>query len=125
MSRAIKTPGPDHPIDIALASVAYEAVCSGRVIARSERALLLREASSPPVVYFPRGDVAMEMFDRSTTATWCPYKGEASYVTLRAAGDSAPAIIDAGWSYETPLPAMLQIAGHIAFYPNKVSVRAA
>ena len=124
MSRSIKTPGPDHPIDIDPAGGVYEAVCSGRVIARSERALLLREASSPPVVYFPREDVTMAMFDRSSTSTWCPYKGEASYVTLRAAGENASAIADAGWSYETPLPAMSQIAGHIAFYPSKVTVRA-
>jgi uncharacterized protein (DUF427 family) len=26
------------------------------------------------------------------------------------------------WSYETPFPAMKEIAGYLAFYPNKVEI---
>ena len=52
----------------------------------------------------------------SPTTSWCPYKGEASYVSLT---DGAR---DIGWSYETPLPAMSAIAGYIAFYAGKVVV---
>ncbi len=92
------------------------AVCAGRVIAQSAQALLMREAHYPQVVYFPRESVDMSALERSPTTSWCPYKGEASYVSL------ADGARDIGWSYETPLPAMEAIAGHIAFYAGKVVI---
>jgi uncharacterized protein (DUF427 family) len=124
VDRPVKTPGPDHPIEITLAQGVFEAVFAGEVVARSARALLLREADRPAVVYFPRNDVRMDLFSRSATRTWCPYKGEASYFSLKAA-DGAAVIADAGWSYEAPLDAMTQIAGCIAFYSGKADVRPA
>lgn len=124
VDRPVKTPGPDHPIEITLAQGVFVAVCAGEVVARSARALVLREAARPAVVYFPREDVRMDALNRSATKTWCPYKGEASYFSLKAA-DGAAVIADAGWSYETPLVAMTQIAGCIAFYSGKADVRPA
>jgi uncharacterized protein (DUF427 family) len=49
--------------------------------------------------------------------TQCPYKGEASYFTLKADGKTAE---NAAWSYETPFAAVAEIEGHLAFYPNRV-----
>lgn len=95
------------------------ALCNGRVIASSDHALVMREANRPEVVYFPRESVDMSALEPSQTTSWCPYKGEASYVSL--AGGAR----DIGWSYETPLPAMIEIAGRIAFYANKVVVEEA
>lgn len=126
MNRPVKTPGPDHPIEILTAGGAFRAVCGGLVLAHSTRALALREARYPQVVYFPREDVDLFLFERSATLTWCPYKGEASYFSLRAndvAG--ALAVADIAWSYEAPLPAMQGITGYVAFYANKVVVEAA
>ena len=76
----------------------------------------MREAHYPQVVYFPRESVDMSALERSAHASWCPYKGEASYVSL--AGGAR----DIGWSYQTPFPAMQAIAGHIAFYASKVVI---
>ncbi len=123
MSGPVKTPGPDHPIEISAAGGASRAVCGGLVLAQSFRALALQEARYRQVVYFPREDVDLSLLERSTTKSWCPYKGEASYFSLRGNdADGVAAIADVAWSYETPLPGMQAIAGCIAFYASKVVV---
>lgn len=92
----------------------------GAVLAESRSALELREGSYPPVVYFPRGDVAMALFEPSPTRSRCPHKGNASYFSL-VGGDRR--VADAAWSYEDPIEGDVQaIAGHLAFYPDKVTL---
>lgn len=91
----------------------------GAVIGESKRALELTEGSYDPVIYFPRDDIAMAFLDRSPKHSVCPHKGAASYFTIIA--KSGP-IADAAWSYETPAEAMEAIAGHLAFYPDRVTV---
>jgi uncharacterized protein (DUF427 family) len=91
----------------------------GAVIGESKRALELTEGGYAPVIYFPRDDIAMAFLDRSARQTVCPHKGAASYFTIVA--KSGP-IADAGWSYEAPKDGMEAIAGHLAFYPDRVTV---
>ena len=90
---------------------------NGQVIADTRRALVLQEASYKPVFYIPREDAQTAMLTRTAHSTHCPYKGDASYYTIQA-GDRAAE--NAIWSYETPFPAMKEIEGHLAFYPNRV-----
>jgi uncharacterized protein (DUF427 family) len=63
----------------------------------------------------------MSLFERTDRSTHCPYKGDASYFTLRAGERTAE---NAVWTYEQPFPAMSAIAGHLAFYPDKVTIEA-
>lgn len=91
----------------------------GAVIGESARALELVEGDYPPVIYFPREDLGMAFLERSDTSSVCPHKGQASYFDIST---SAGVIRDAGWSYETPLEGAERIAGHIAFYADKVTV---
>ena len=115
----MKIPGPDHPITIASASRRWRARFNGRVVADSTATLVLKEASYPPVIYFPRADVAMDVLSRTERSTHCPYKGDAAYFTLTVDGLVAPNVI---WSYETPFPAMAAITGHLAFYADRVDI---
>lgn len=115
----MKIPGPDHPISIAPAARSWRARFKGKVIADSARALVLQEASYPPVIYFPREDVSADVLSRTDRTTHCPYKGDAAYFSLTSDGQVAPNVI---WSYETPFPAMQAIAGHLAFYADRVDV---
>jgi uncharacterized protein (DUF427 family) len=115
----MKQPGPDHPISITPNPKRVRISAGGVVIAESGAALTLREASYPPVNYLPRGDADMALLPRSARTTHCPYKGDASYFGIKA-GDST--LADAVWSYEQPFPAMAEIAGHLAFYPDKVTI---
>ena len=90
-----------------------------REIAASERALDLVEGGGRPVLYVPREDADMSVFEPTPKRTRCPHKGEASYFTLKADGVSDA---NAVWSYEAPLDAVDAIRGHLAFYPNVVRV---
>jgi uncharacterized protein (DUF427 family) len=87
------------------------------VVADTTRALSLAEASYRPVIYVPQEDVDFAALERTDHRTHCPYKGEASYYTIRTAGRSSQ---NAVWSYEQPLGAVAPIAGYLAFYSDRV-----
>jgi uncharacterized protein (DUF427 family) len=90
---------------------------AGHVVAESGEALALTEASYPPVFYLPREHADFGVFERTSHKTRCPYKGEASYYSIHAAGRTAE---NAVWSYEQPLESVTAIAGYLAFYPDRV-----
>jgi uncharacterized protein (DUF427 family) len=79
--------------------------------------LTLKEASYPPVLYIPRKDVHMALLQRTDHATYCPFKGDCAYYSIPSGGERAT---NAVWTYEAPYPAVQQIAGHLAFYPDRV-----
>ncbi len=110
----------DH-IKLTALTGTYSIRAAGAVLGESANVIELREGDYAPVLYVPRADLAMAFFDKTATSTHCPHKGDASYYTLQA--KSGP-ISDAAWSYETPKAGLEQIAGHLAFYPEKVTVEA-
>jgi uncharacterized protein (DUF427 family) len=113
----MKLPGPDHPIAITPHSGRLRVIYNGRVVAETTRALALQEKGYRPVLYIPRDDAQMVLFERTTHTTHCPYKGDASYYSIRVGeGVSENAI----WSYEQPFPAVAEIACRLAFYPHRV-----
>ncbi len=113
----MKTPSPNHPITIEPNRKRVRVVFNGRVVADTTRALTLKEASLRPVQYIPRADADMRFFVRSAQTTYCPYKGDAAYFSLRVDGRTAE---NAVWTYEAPYPAMAPIKEHLAFYPARV-----
>ena len=93
---------------------------AGAVIGESTNALELTEGDYPPVIYFPRGDIAMAFLDQTDQTSSCPFKGSATYFTIVA--KSGP-IKNVGWSYENPKAEVAAIKDHNAFYTNeKVTV---
>lgn len=113
----MKEPGPDHSITIEPHPERVRVRIGGTVVADTTRALSLREASYPAVLYIPRDDARMDLLAATSTSSQCPYKGDASYLTASAGGVTAR---DCAWSYEAPFPAVTAIAGHLAFYPERV-----
>ena len=113
----MKLPGPDHPITVSRNGRRVRVTFGDRVIAETENALTLKEASYDPVHYIPRADADMSLLTRTGHHTHCPYKGDASYFTIKIDGRSAE---NAVWSYEEPYPAMAEIKSYLAFYPNRV-----
>ena len=89
----------------------------GLVIADSTHALVMRAPGTPDVQYVPRADVDMRRLIRSEHSTHCPYKGDASYWSIHT---GRRVVDDAVWSYEVPYPDMAAIAGHLAFYADRV-----
>ena len=115
----MKLPGPDHPITITQNPRRVRVTAGDIVIAESTKALTLKEAKYPAVQYLPREDANMALLERTDRVTHCPYKGDASYYSIKADGKT---LDNAIWTYETPFPAMTEISGHLAFYPDKVKI---
>ncbi|MBR0952684.1 DUF427 domain-containing protein [Bradyrhizobium canariense] len=115
----MKLPGPDHPITITLNPRRVRVTAGDIVIAETTKALTLKEAKYPAVQYVPRQDANMALLERTDRVTHCPYKGDASYYSVKADGKT---LDNAIWTYETPFPAMTEISGHLAFYPDKVKI---
>ena len=117
MTKPVKLPGPDHPITISPHPERVVVTAGGRVVADTRRALALREASYPPVLYLPRDDVDLSLLQRTDRTTHCPYKGDAAYYSLAGTGERGA---DAVWTYEAPHDAVAAIKDHLAFYPDRV-----
>ena len=115
----MKIPGPDHPITLEPCRGRVRAAFERHVIADTDDALILREASYPPVYYLPIEDVDMSYLTKTEHHTSCPYKGEASYWSIYMDGRLAE---NAAWAYEEPYPSVAAIKGRIAFYANAADV---
>lgn len=115
--KQIRVPGPDHPIAVVPNPARVVVSLAGCVIADTREALVLREASYPEVQYIPRKDVDMSLLERTDRATYCPYKGDCSYYSIPLGGTRSA---NAVWTYEAPYDAVAGIAGHLAFYPDRV-----
>jgi len=110
-------PGPDHPITVTSNPAHIVVTVAGKVVADTSRALTLQESTYPAVQYIPIEDVDKSLLERTDTATYCPYKGDASYYSIPVGGDRS---VDAIWVYETPYDAVAEIKDHVAFYPDRV-----
>lgn len=91
----------------------------GAIIGETDAALELLEENYLPLIFFPRADLGMAFLDPSETVSTCPYKGPARYYNLVT---KSGVIADVGWSYDTPGAGVEQIAGHITFHPNRVTI---
>ena len=122
MARTVLQPGPQHPITVAPAPGRVTVQAGGTPVADPSSALALQEASYPTVYYIPVADVRSEVLKPSDHTTYCPYKGDASYYSIATAEGE---LTDAVWFYAEPYAAVAEIAGHVAFYADKVDVTAA
>jgi uncharacterized protein (DUF427 family) len=73
----------------------------------------LHETGHLPVYYFSERDVRMDLLEESDHATSCPFKGEASYWSVRVDSKVAE---NAVWSYPEPIESCPPISGYLAFY---------
>lgn len=87
----------------------------GAVLGESTHALELTEGDYPPVIYFPRSDIAMAFLERTDHATSCPHKGDSCYFSIVT---KSTVLKNAAWSYETPHEGVAPIKDHLAFYPS-------
>jgi uncharacterized protein (DUF427 family) len=116
-AKSIKLPGTNHPITIEPNSARVTVSVAGHIVADTRQALILKEASYPPVQYIPRKDVDMALLERSDHYTYCPYKGDCSYYSIPVGGHRS---LNAVWTYESPYAAVAVIRDHVAFYPDRV-----
>ena len=122
MSRTVLQPGPQHPITVEPAAARITVTAGGTPVADTTAALALQEAKYPTVYYIPLADVRSDVLKPSDHTTYCPYKGDASYYSIATAEGE---LADVVWYYAEPYPAVADIAGHVAFYADKVDITAA
>ncbi len=90
---------------------------NGETVAESRQVKLLFETGILPVYYFPQEDVRADLLEKTEHRTHCPFKGDASYWSVRAGDRLAE---NAVWGYEEPLPEAPPLGGHLAFYWDRM-----
>jgi uncharacterized protein (DUF427 family) len=85
-------------------------VLGGETVADTKRAKLLHETGHLPVYYFPEEDIRMDLLEESDHSTHCPFKGDASYWSVRV-GDRVSE--SAVWSYSEPVDSAPPLAGYL------------
>jgi len=110
---------PSHRITITPLDGVVTVNFSSAVIASSKNAKVLKETGHPDVLYIPFEDIYFDFLRSSPTSTHCPYKGDASYWSVTATGESEPDIM---WAYRHPYEEVSSIRDHGAFYPDKVEI---
>ncbi len=108
---------PDYRVDLEANSEHVRVTFAGEVLADSRRTLIVRETKHDPVVYVPKEDVRFERLEATDHESFCPFKGEARYWTIRVADRVEE---NAVWGYEAPFDQVSGLAGYVAFYPDRV-----
>lgn len=113
---------PNYKIDLVPENRRVRVEFAGTTIADSTATIRLEEAGHPPVHYFPRQDVRLDLMRPTEHHTRCPYKGEASYWTVEVAdrGGDVRRSENAVWSYPEPYDEMTGIGGYLAFWNGRV-----
>ncbi|MCD4533184.1 DUF427 domain-containing protein [Nocardioides sp. cx-169] len=94
-----------------------EILLGGQVVARSDTSWRVLETSHPPTYYLPRAAFAPGVLRETEGATWCEWKGQASYFDLVAGSSVARS---AAWTYLEPREGFEAIAGAVAVNPMLV-----
>jgi uncharacterized protein (DUF427 family) len=102
---------PYHRVDVRRSSRHVVVRAGELVVAESSRPMLLSETGLPNRYYLPPSDVRTDLLVSSTTTSICPYKGEASYWSLRL--PDGRIVDDAMWGYHEPLDEARRVAGHL------------
>ena len=110
---------PQHKVEVAPEDHAVRVLWNGRVVADTKRGRRLDEGNYAPAYYVPIEDADPALLERTTHSTHCPFKGDASYYSLR---DGETRDENAVWVYETPFDEVSSIRNHIAFYADRVTV---
>ncbi len=114
---AMPSPCRDKDIRIKPAEGRVTVSFDGKMIASSLEALELDEPGAPLRIYIPRSDVEAALLEASGTHTTCPYKGEASYYSLKSDSGDAK---DAVWYYPDPCKLVAPIRDYLAFWGNRI-----
>jgi uncharacterized protein (DUF427 family) len=120
-----QTPGGDFNIDLSREGLIWfedsprrmRAILAGETVVDSRHPKLLHEHGKLPVFYFPEDEVRMDLLEPTDHSTHCPWKGDASYWSVRV-GDRVAE--NAVWSYPDPIDEAPWLAGYLAFYWDKM-----
>jgi uncharacterized protein (DUF427 family) len=110
---------PYKRVDSMPSSRHVRVVINGQTVADTHRPTLLFETGLPTRYYIPPEDVQMDLLEPVKSTTRCPYKGVASYWSIRTGSQVARNIV---WSYQNPIPESPKIKGLLCFYNERVDL---
>ncbi|MFP4513471.1 MAG: DUF427 domain-containing protein [Acidimicrobiales bacterium] len=105
--------GPAHRLLLDEFPRRVRATFAGATVLDTTRGQLLHESNLLPVLYVPDADVRVDLLEPTDHTTHCPFKGDASYWSIRV-GDQVSE--NAAWAYPHPLEDAEWLAGLLAFY---------
>ena len=110
---------PYARVDILNSSRHVRVEVDGALLAESRRPRLLFESGLPTRYYLPKPDVRLDLLEPSPTSSRCPYKGVATYWSLRLGETVVP---DIAWAYPHPIPECVKVENLVCFFTEKVDL---
>jgi uncharacterized protein (DUF427 family) len=110
---------PYHRVDCVRTARRLHVEVGGTDLVSADRTMGVYETALAPKLYVDRSAVRMDQLVPSTTTTYCPYKGTASYWTAVIDGRRFE---DVAWSYDDPLPECLPIREMLSFDESRARV---
>jgi uncharacterized protein (DUF427 family) len=92
---------------------------AGETVADTRRPTLVFETGHPVRYYIPLDDIRRDLLVESDTGSRCPYKGIASYWSVKAGGKIYR---DLAWSYRDPIAECPKIKGLVCFFQEREAV---
>ena len=111
---------PNYAVTLQPVNEVMTVEVDGQIIGESRRAVQLLETKHRPVWYMPLQDLKPELIEATSTQTYCPFKGYASYWSVVL---PELTVDDAIWAYMTPYDECTDITGFASFYTNKVDLK--
>jgi len=111
---------PDYQVSLEPHRGRVRVTLAGQIIADSERVVVVNETKHDPALYFPREDVRMDLLDGTDHQTFCPFKGEAAYFSIRAGGKFEQ---NAVWTYPDPFDEVAALRDYVSFYQDRPELK--
>jgi uncharacterized protein (DUF427 family) len=107
---------PYKRVDVLQSSRRVRVVIDGETVADSRKPRLLFETNHPVRYYLPQDDVRMDLLVSSATQSRCPYKGPASYWSVKIGEQLYEDMV---WGYMEPIPECPKIKGLLCFFHER------
>jgi uncharacterized protein (DUF427 family) len=109
--------GPAHRMFFEPFTRRVRAELAGETVIDTVNARLLHETGIRPRLYVPVADVRVDVLEASELTTHCPFKGDATYRSLRV-GDRVAQ--DALWLYEHPIASAAWLERYAGVYEDRL-----
>ena len=107
---------PFKRVDALPSSRHVRVVIDGQTVADTRRPHLLFETNHPVRYYIPQQDIRMDLLIPSTTKSRCPYKGPASYWSVKLGDETFGDLV---WGYRETIPECPKIKGLVCFFHER------
>jgi uncharacterized protein (DUF427 family) len=109
--------GPKHRLLMHPFPRRVRAEFAGQIVLDTRDGVLLHETGLLPQLYVPETDLRTDLLSDTEHSTHCPFKGQASYRSIRVVDRVAE---NAVWAYREPLPSARWLSGYAALYWSAV-----